>query len=431
MLVTNLGEDLEELRETILETPNIYTLPTECGERDLEELVSFCRDRAGNDWVTLALDDYTCSTAARLSQYSAKPLYLPESADRALDKGEIRKMWNLLCKSGASPLCQAVEFSLLEASAFDRLDTLQVVGGSDPADLLFPVIVKPSSLDGSVGVFRARSRAELTRAIQMSLEKVQSCTPFADSLGLSLQPRLILEQEIDGTSVQGGHGEFNAQFGTINGSHILLGVVDKIRDRGFIEMGHVFPSQGFPHSLLQSLDHAIKNLLDQLGVTNGLSNWDFFVVPNGNIVLVEGQLRPSGNHVLDILYLATDVEPLAILASKNFAWQINEGFKRVSAVVQLSISPTLESIRRVTMQENEEAYLYASPLLYNAKRWTGPTSGSNGCLRLISVANDWTALQVLIKQVAQRIRIEGVDSIGRSIESKVVLPRFTTGVFSS
>jgi len=98
--------------------------------------------------------------------------------------------------------------------------------------------------------------------------------------------------------------------------HRLLGITQKyIHPETFVEVAHCFPSETFPETLVDEVREVTALLLNQLQVDFGISHWEYIVCEDGRLALVEAQLRPAGDRIMDLVLRATDSCPYVALFS--------------------------------------------------------------------------------------------------------------------
>src|SRR5262249_47545997 len=142
------------------------------------------------------------------------------------------------------------------------------------------VIIKPSALDASIGVRYAASSIAAANALSDCLAEVRDLQSIASSVGVTIQPRFLVEEAISRDVSLSSSGEFSIEFLSINKKHFALGITEKYIDRSnYSELGHVFPSFNFPNDLVSPIQTIVTHLLEYLQITNSMSHWEFIVTP--------------------------------------------------------------------------------------------------------------------------------------------------------
>ena len=93
-----------------------------------------------------------------------------------------------------------------------------------------------------------------------------------------------------------------------------MGITQKyINSATFVEVAHCFPSETFPAHHVDTIRRATERLLNELGVEYCISHWEFILTEDGRIALVEAQLRPAGDWIMNLVLNATDRNPYLVL----------------------------------------------------------------------------------------------------------------------
>lgn len=273
--------------------------------------------KSRNDWVALGLDDYVCEIAAELSRYSTRgPLISKAGAHIALHKHLLREKWNNLADGDAKRLFP-VPFKLLQFDdvtfrSLSRIEESQHPLGNGS------FIVKPDALDASIGIKSVSDQSEIDKAIEEISRELTSIFSEAKEVGIQVAPDILIERKIPRSQTLHQGAEFSAEFlSTKVGSkveHTLIGVTQKYVDpKTFVEVAHCFPSQDFPDDLRPALIEATSSLLDELKVQFCISHWEYIVTDDNRLALVEAQLRPAGDNIMELVTLATGRNPYLAL----------------------------------------------------------------------------------------------------------------------
>ena len=266
------------------------------------ELNKYC-----SRWYVLALDDYISETSALLAQYASAPSYPIASAHVSFHKHLLRQQWNKYCRMHPEMPLQQVEFALY------RNDE-HTISSSGYHSSNGGYIIKPDAYSGSVGVGFAETKNDVQAGVASCADVLAKETINPEMDGITIDQHVLVEQAIQRQEKLAGCAEFTAHYLSFAGKHHLLGIAEKtIHPSTFIETGHIFPSPSFPKDLVEILEATTTALLDELQVQNTLSNWEYIVTPDNCLVMVEGQLRPSGDHVMELMENAYTVSPYTML----------------------------------------------------------------------------------------------------------------------
>jgi argininosuccinate lyase len=102
--------------------------------------------------------------------------------------------------------------------------------------------------------------------------------------------------------------EFSVEGLSRGGRHEWLGLTRKVTV-GAIEVGHVQPGLAADDPRHASIVGHVGEVLDRLGVSDGLTHTEVIVDPHGSIHLVETHLRGGGDHILDLCRLRSGTDP--------------------------------------------------------------------------------------------------------------------------
>jgi biotin carboxylase len=182
-----------------------------------------------------------------------------EATLKSTDKFEMRKA----LKSNGIP-CPG--FVLCESNDFENREKL-----------IFPLIVKPTDRSGSRGVTKVWNIEETNIAIMKALEN-------------SIVKRAIVEEFIDSDK------EVSVEFISFKGIHYPLAITDKVstRDPYFVEIAHHQPAN-LDLEVSERIYDITKKVLDTLGIKNGASHTELYVLKNGDIRIVESAGRMGGD----------------------------------------------------------------------------------------------------------------------------------------
>jgi len=383
------------------------------------------RSAPDGSWSTLAFDDFSAPLAAHVSSMGGMPTYSVHAAFATLYKHQLRLIWNHLARRDPARRMQIVRFSCLKFRTFGDASSFRVIAGTDPALLRFPVIVKPDCLDGSSAVMRATTGTELNGALSYALTKMRSIRPIARALGFRVPPHLILEEELLPSPALCGHGEYSAQLLSCEGRHRVLGITDKFRSGAhFGELGHVFPSVTFPPALLSTVENTLCMVLDILEVLNAITTWDIIVTADGAIGLVEGQLRPSGNHVMELYDRVSPINPFHTLL--GVPRQRNPNNVLGIVLFPLPVTPVFR-VERIDVPTDARVHLSVDSRVYHARFWKGPIAGPQGYVRALCVADSFSKAMHILATWVNGVLIHGRDASGSAVATEMRLPELVLG----
>ncbi|MEV7386121.1 ATP-grasp domain-containing protein [Streptomyces sp. NPDC091215] len=159
----------------------------------------------------------------------------------------------------------------------------------------FPCVLKPSDSAGSVHVTRADTRAELHRAHALLTADLRP------DLGRTLDGRVLVEEYLDGpeVSVEGCV--------TASGEVVVVAVTRKFLgpEPHFVELGHIVQAD-LSTVERQAVEAYAADVVAALGVRVGPFHCELRL-PGGEPVLIELGARMGGDHIPDLVRLATGV----------------------------------------------------------------------------------------------------------------------------
>ncbi|MFF4038638.1 ATP-grasp domain-containing protein [Streptomyces sp. NPDC001816] len=159
----------------------------------------------------------------------------------------------------------------------------------------FPCVLKPTDSAGSVHVSRADTRAGLHRAYRLLA---------ADSrpdLGRRLDGRVLVEEYLDGPEVS-VEGCVSA-----TGEVVIVAVTRKLLgpEPYFVELGHIVQA-GLSTTERDAVEAYVTEVVAALGVRVGPFHCELRL-PGGEPVLIELGARMGGDHIPDLVRLATGI----------------------------------------------------------------------------------------------------------------------------
>jgi biotin carboxylase len=160
--------------------------------------------------------------------------------------------------------CPQPKFSLLDQT--------------DPSQLTYPVIVKPTDSSCSNGVTKVCSPDEFAAAV----ERASSASKNGE---------ILIEECIEGE-------EISVESISFKGKHYILTVTDKETTGApyFVETAHHQPSAKSPQILEQLKEYVIR-IHDALGIDNGASHAEFKITEDGRIYFIEIGARGGGDFI--------------------------------------------------------------------------------------------------------------------------------------
>jgi hypothetical protein len=249
--------------------------------------------------VVIALDEYIAEEALAVAEKLGVPFYATESHFITFHKHRLRALWNEL--AAGNPDLMAVPFEWLTN------------GAPSIAPPPFPLIIKPDAYSGSVGVRLVLQPLELDGALSQ-LRQILKQEQAAYVGDFDVCPDILLEQAIPRKPMPGCESEFTLHMLSRNGQHSLLATAEKqLNHETYIEVGHTVPAVSIPKPFIQLAVAVTVQMLQQLDALQCISNWEFIITPNNQVALIEGQLRPSGDRLMQLIQLATGINPFAAL----------------------------------------------------------------------------------------------------------------------
>ena len=217
--------------------------------------------------AVVSIDDTGLRTAALASEKLGLKHISTSTTDLAQNKIAMRKRL-----SGATVL--QPKFQTYDDSE-SLEEKLSLVG-------TMPVVIKPATLSGSIGVMRANSLAEVREKIPLvrSIQALHGCD--------SSQP-LLIEEYVNGN-------EHAVEAIVIAGQLQLLAIFDKpqpLLGPFFAETIYVTPTS-LPHKSIDALFAALDTARIELGITTGPIHAEFRIADSGDIYFIELAARSIG-----------------------------------------------------------------------------------------------------------------------------------------
>ncbi len=383
-------------------------------------------------WYVLGLDDYVMELASKVSEHSATPTMDPDAAVVTLRKSRLRHKWNALCE-GADSL-YPVPYSLLRYKdcSFSELEEGEETV-SFRSDSGF--VVKPNALDASIAINSAADWAGVEAAIARIRAEL---APLADSvldLGIVIAPEIIVEKRIPRSTDLHAGAEFSAEFISVGGQrsaeHQLLGITQKYIDHEtHVEVAHCYPSHTFPPELVPSLTAAVGCLLGELRVGCAISHWEFIVTPDRRLALVEGQLRPAGDNIMELVRLASGSDPYHLLFAALRGQSVSIAARQSGAPVATVHfpRPASEIHAPLVLSSSHPAgasrsdSLIVSPDLATARRWGCDSDWGDRHIAVITSGPNFEAARRACEEIVANLALEGCDASGQRMMCALRLP---------
>jgi argininosuccinate lyase len=155
----------------------------------------------------------------------------------------------------------------------------------------FPVIVKPASYTGSIGV-------KLCYSIEDVSHHLNDFLNYLPPGGTEYSTSWLIEEYIDGR-------EYSGEF--LQGK--CIGITQKFKTRTpyFVEIGHVFPAK-IDRSKYDFICSTLEKIVHSLGLCYGPLHIEFFLDRNGVIKIVEINGRLPGDRIPILIKNATGMD---------------------------------------------------------------------------------------------------------------------------
>jgi len=387
--------------------------------------------RMGGDWFALGLDDYVCNFAAELSTFTSAPTMRPDAAIETREKHLLRARWNMLCRD--NPRLFAVPFQFLRFSDL-RFETIV----ERTEDLTFcesgHLIVKPDGLDASIGIHKVKSWHQLSGAIESIRRELAPLADEVRTMGIDISPTIVVEHQIPRSQRLHPGGEFSVEVLSTRVSdgtavqHSLMGITEKYIDpKTCVEIAHCFPSAAFPHMLLDTVWETTSQMLDELGVQFCISHWEYIVTDEDRLALVEAQLRPAGDWIMQLITRATGHDPYgALLGAVNRERKpsLPDFAEKQIAAVFFPL-PEREILGRFSIVCEAEAEpllgksVFIDPDVNNASSWARHPQWCARYLSVITEGQSFDEAKELCQRVVSKMKIHQAAG---SEQTRFVLP---------
>ncbi|TKC98164.1 metallophosphoesterase [Polyangium fumosum] len=377
----------------------------------LKKLGQDLTKRFPHGWHALGLDDYVCRQAALLAESGFR--YYPPSADEITrQKHRLRAMWNAYCTQKKRLPLHPVPFEYREYHSFNAQGTPRKLEELTP--LTGPCIVKPDELSASIEIKRAATPDHIDGRVSECLAHLaENWRQEASRHGIDVRPHIQIEAEIPRARHLNGHAdaEFSVEVLSEGQRHHIVAITQKWVSQDYVELGHVVPAASFPDDLKDALHTSVTELLNQLDVFCAISHWEFIVTTNHRLALVEAQLRPGGDQIMDLIERAYGVSAERAL----FRWMTGRGFafptknRCVAAICYLKPAVPITSYRRIEDGGNLGADL---SVMENELReavahgpWAGPTNWTDRFVSLIRTGHSLEEARTACMRAAREVSL--------------------------
>lgn len=155
----------------------------------------------------------------------------------------------------------------------------------------FPVIVKPVSGSGSVGVKLCSDPVQLALHARFLLGQRQN------ERGLPVRPRILIQSLVRGT-----------EYSVESFCRTIVGITRKHlgNEPAFVEVGHDYPAQ-IPPPLIETIEESVHSALDALGLGWGPAHTELRVTEEGP-ALIEVNPRLAGGFIPELVRLSSGVD---------------------------------------------------------------------------------------------------------------------------
>jgi hypothetical protein len=370
----------------------------------------------GGDWFAVGLDDYVCQFAAELSAFAASPTMRSSAAHETLNKHLLRSRWNRLCAHDGMLHPVPFRFRVYSDVNFTTIiEEIEEGGFSESV----PLIVKPDALDASIGIHKVKSWACVQGAIDSLRTELGPLAKHVRPMGINIVPAIIAEHQIPRSKLLHPGAEFSAEFLSARNPndqtniHFLVGVTQKyIKPETFVEVAHCFPSETFPSKLRDTLQRVTTQLLDELGVEFCISHWEYIVTEDGKLALVEAQLRPAGDWIMNLVSIATDCNPYRILfdaIKSNDRPRPEFSVKRVAAVFfalpDREIGGSFSLVCREQMRSVRGKDFFVDNELANARVWRKQVQWHSRYLAVITEGKNFGEARIKSERILSQMTL--------------------------
>jgi biotin carboxylase len=309
-----------------------------------DQILSKCKEIEIDGVVSIASD-----VAMPTVNYVANQLVLVgnslESTLISTDKYEMRKALSL--KGIPCP-----GFVFKDSPSFNNVESLK-----------FPLIVKPADRSGSRGVTKVNTIAQTNEAIVKALSN-------------SIGKRVIVEEFI------ACDNEFSVEFISFKGKHFPLAITEKVttKDPYFVELEHHQPAL-LDESTVRLIYSTVEKVLDALGIENGASHTELFLLTDGSVRIIESAGRMGGDligsHLVQLSTGFDFVKSVIDVALNRFEFNYKEQPTNPYSGVYY-ITPTPGVIIEIQNQSDQFEEVIHSEVLLNIGENVNPVLDGSG-----------------------------------------------------
>lgn len=161
----------------------------------------------------------------------------------------------------------------------------------------FPIIIKPRSKFGSIGVQKISSKEEIMSA-------------YLRSKSESEESQIIVEKMIEGE-------EYSVEYFSENGRHQMIATSYYFSDPiNRVEYGYLQDAV-LSRSMIKRIDTYMKLVLSALEIKDGVTHTEFFITPEKNIRIVETHIRVAGDYTPEAVYASKGVDLIKLSISNS------------------------------------------------------------------------------------------------------------------
>ena len=288
-----------------------------------EQILEKCRE-IGIDGVTSIVYDYAVPTVAYVAQNMGLPGNAYEDMLIATNKYQARRAFQ---KAGV----RSPRFAVVHQGALPDL-----------TDFTYPLIVKPTDRNASIGIKKVEKEDELENAVQRALE-------------LSFKKEAIVEEYITGIEV-------TVESISWKGKHFPLAILEKETTGTpyYVETAHHTPTS-LSADIREKMIIEAKKALTAINYSCGGSDTEVKINENGEVYIIELNPRMGGDYFDELIRLSTGydyIKGVIDVAINQFEEPVFP-IKKYSGIYYLSKDN--EWVKHVI--ENKERY----PEIYSAE----------------------------------------------------------------
>lgn len=170
----------------------------------------------------------------------------------------------------------------------------------------FPIIVKPTSSSGSIGVIFVKTKEDFKNACKFAFEESGSS-------------EIILEEYLVGK-------EYSVEALSQNGKHHIITITEKFLNElpYFVEQRHIVPANLSKENYML-IEEYVSNFLDICGINNSASHTELKLTENGPIIIETGARIGGDQITADLVPLATGVSMHENIARIALGLDLNIG----------------------------------------------------------------------------------------------------------